>query len=150
MSHAGDIVPAWKKYTTAGISVVAIMTNIRYSIIEKMPIFRWRRGWIGSQGVENLKNLVEDKEIFLADKEVFNTIKTYFLTIKKHLKKKKIVLNYKKICENCNMKMSLIMKKSWWKVKIIWHKLQLYPSPKYSNSQIYLHFTHKSVLTSKK
>ena len=49
-----------------------------YSIIEKKPIFRWRRGWIGSQGVENLKNLVEDKEIFLADKEVFNTMKTYF------------------------------------------------------------------------
>ena len=104
MSHAGEIVPAWKKYTTAGIPVVAIMTNIMYSIIEKKPIFRWRRGWIGSQGVENLKNLVEDKEIFLADKEVFNTMKTYFLTIKKHLKKKKIVLNYKKICEKVHKK----------------------------------------------
>ena len=100
MSHAGEIVPAWK----TGIPVVAIMTNIMYSIIEKKPIFRWRRGWIGSQGVENLKNLVEDKEIFLADKEVFNTMKTYFLTIKKHLKKKKIVLNYKKICEKVHKK----------------------------------------------
>ena len=80
------------------------MTNIMYSIIEKKPIFRWRRGLIGSQGGENLKNLVEDKEIFLADKEVFNTMKTYFLTIKKHLKKKKIVLNYKKICEKVHKK----------------------------------------------